>query len=65
MRPIQLTTRYSSDRRGQRFVIIDGFPGLGAEFYPTELRALARQLNEIANDADQGASGNRQYPTKD
>jgi hypothetical protein len=52
-----LTVRHTCDKRRQPLAVIDGFPGLGAELNPTQLRRLARLLNTIANDSCQGASG--------
>ncbi|MCS8243350.1 DUF4406 domain-containing protein [Pseudomonas aeruginosa] len=42
-------------------VEVNGLPRLGALLSSSQLRQLARQLNEIANDADQGASGEHCY----
>lgn len=52
-----LTVRHTCDKSRQPLAVIDGLPGLGAELHPADLRRLARQLNTIANDADQGARG--------
>lgn len=60
--PEHLTATHVLDRHGQPLVVLEFLPGLYAERYPSELRALARLLITAANDADQGASGRRQYP---
>ncbi|KPA96004.1 hypothetical protein [Pseudomonas asplenii] len=48
------------DERGLTFV--KGLPARGALLTSGQLRELARTLNEIANDADQGAKGEQTYP---
>ncbi|MDH0100077.1 hypothetical protein N7320_01950 [Stutzerimonas stutzeri] len=44
---------------------IYGLPTLGITLSPAELRQLARQLNTIANDADQGVTGLINYGRED
>lgn len=56
MQAIQLTAEHTTDKAGAPIIDINGLPRLGAMLYPYQVRWLARQLNEIANDADQGAA---------
>lgn len=62
MQAIQLTAEHTTDKAGAPMIDINGLPRLGAALYPYQVRWLARQLNQIANDADQGATGTIQYP---
>ncbi|WP_425318521.1 hypothetical protein [Pseudomonas nitroreducens] len=64
MQAIQLTAQHRKDQAGNRVADIDGLPRLGALLQPAQMRQLARQLNQIANDADQGATGTIQYPVE-
>lgn len=48
------------DEHGIAFV--KGLPSRGALLTSSQLRDLARTLNQIANDADQGAKGEQTYP---
>ena len=64
MQAIQLTAEHREDQAGNRVADIDGLPRLGALLKPAQMRQLARQLNQIANDADQGATGTIQYPVE-
>lgn len=59
--PRILTVHHTCDTGRQPLTVIDGFPGLGAELNPDELRQLARLLNTIANDAFQGVRGKMTY----
>lgn len=61
---IRLTAEHATDKAGAPMIDISGLPRLGAVLYPNQVRQLARQLNEIANDADQGARGVIQYPAR-
>jgi len=65
MQAIQLTAEHTIDPDGTPVIDISGLPRLGAVLYPNQVRQLARQLNEIANDADQGERGTRLYPAED
>ena len=60
--PHRLIASHCEDVIGRRLIVLDGMPGNRAELYPKDLRALARQLIQIANDADQGATGLITYP---
>lgn len=53
----ELTAYHRAGPNGQPVTEIYGAPWPGCALTPTELRHLARQLNTIANDADQGATG--------
>lgn len=64
MQAIQLTAEHREDQAGNRVAEIEGLPRLGALLQPAQMRQLARQLNQIANDADQGATGTIQYPVE-
>jgi len=57
-----LTASISTTDDGKPLITIENFPGLYAEFRPAQLRQLARQLNDIANDACHGLEGKRTYP---
>lgn len=61
--PIQLTVEHRQAMDGGYCRI----EGLSEELFmlPEQIRQLARQLNQIANDADQGERGTRQYPAED
>ncbi len=61
MEPLNLTALFLGCEDGQRLAEVNGLPRLGALLSSSQLRQLARQLNEIANDADQGASGEHCY----
>ncbi|MCY0333183.1 hypothetical protein [Pseudomonas aeruginosa] len=61
MPPLNLTALFLDGEDGQRLAEVNGLPRLGALLSSAQLRQLARQLNEIANDADQGASGEHCY----
>ncbi|WEW97740.1 hypothetical protein P3T65_26520 [Pseudomonas nitroreducens] len=58
MQSIQLTAQHRQDQAGNHVAEIDGLPRLGALLQPAQMRQLARQLIQIANDADQGAALN-------
>ena len=62
MQAIQLTVEHYQATDGGHCKI----EGLGVFLYapPSDIRQLARQLNQIANDADQGATGTIQYPVE-
>ena len=60
-----LTVRHTVDRHGKPLAVLDDLPGHGAEFYPADLRQLARQLITIANDAEQGMRGQAIYSTQE
>lgn len=60
--PHRLTVSHCTDCVDRRMTVIDGLPGHHAPLYPKDLRTLARQLIQIANDADQGATGLITYP---
>ncbi|KAF1068212.1 MAG: hypothetical protein GAK45_01440 [Pseudomonas citronellolis] len=62
---IRLTVIHRTDNAGNPIADIEGLPRLGATLTPQQMRQLARQLNQIANDADQGATGTIQYPAED
>ncbi|HCI4017242.1 TPA: hypothetical protein NO204_002990 [Pseudomonas aeruginosa] len=64
MQAIQLTAQHLRGEDGKPMADIDGLPRLGALLQPGQMRQLARQLNQIANDADQGATGTIQYPVE-
>ncbi|HEH8664270.1 TPA: hypothetical protein SH331_000633 [Pseudomonas aeruginosa] len=64
MQAIQLTAQHLRGEDGKPMADIDGLPRLGALLQPAQMRQLARQLNQIANDADQGATGTIQYPVE-
>lgn len=57
-----LIASISTTDNGRPPIVIENFPGLYAEFRPAQLRELARQLNDIANDACHGLEGKRAYP---
>lgn len=61
--PRELIAIHTRDRRSQDpAVFVDALLRTGISYWtPAQLRALARQLNTIANDADQGAAGAIQY----
>lgn len=61
MHTLNLTAMFIDGEDGQRLAEVNGLPRLGALLSSSQLRQLARQLNEIANDADQGASGEHRY----
>ncbi|HHH9365824.1 TPA: hypothetical protein ACP31O_006172 [Pseudomonas aeruginosa] len=61
MESLNLTALFLDGEDGQRLAEVNGLPRLGALLSSAQLRQLARQLNEIANDADQGASGEHCY----
>jgi len=46
----QLTAELHTDRQGQPYAIVRGFPGLGTDLTPDQLGELARQLNQIRID---------------
>lgn len=56
-----LTALISETPEQQPFVFLDGLPGRGASFTPAELQQLARTLNQIAIDAQQGARNVQTY----
>lgn len=56
-----MTAYHALGNDGAPRTAIYGLPTLGITLSPAELRQLARQLNTIANDADQGAAGAIQY----
>ncbi|EPO8098313.1 hypothetical protein ACUHOT_000326 [Pseudomonas aeruginosa] len=58
---LNLTALFVDGEGGQRLAEINGLPRLGALLSSAQLRQLARQLNEIANDADQDATGFHTY----
>lgn len=60
-----LIAEHFHNTKDKPFVFIDGFPGRGATMTPTELRQIARQLNTIANDAEQGMRGQATYRTQE
>lgn len=60
---LKLTAEHTTDKAGAPMIDISGLPRLGAVLYPNQVRQLARQLNQIANDADQGAKGVVEYPS--
>ncbi|HEJ4242069.1 TPA: hypothetical protein ACUUBJ_003194 [Pseudomonas aeruginosa] len=57
MESLNLTALFLDGEDGQRLAEVNGLPRLGALLSSSQLRQLARQLNEIANDADQDATG--------
>ncbi|HCE5817598.1 hypothetical protein [Pseudomonas aeruginosa] len=57
MHTLNLTALFVDGEDGQRLAEVNGLPRLGALLSSSQLR----QLNEIANDADQGASGEHCY----
>ncbi|MGJ5994164.1 hypothetical protein ACSBR8_03040 [Pseudomonas aeruginosa] len=61
MHPLNLTALFLDGEDGQRLAEVNGLPRLGALLSSAQLRQLARQLNEIANDADQDATGLHTY----
>ncbi|HEJ4855635.1 hypothetical protein JEZ48_16920 [Pseudomonas aeruginosa] len=61
MHTLNLTAMFIDGEDGQRLAEVNGLPRLGALLSSAQLRQLARQLNEIANDADQDASGLHTY----
>ncbi|RPW57771.1 hypothetical protein [Pseudomonas aeruginosa] len=61
MNTLNLTALFVDGEDGQRLAEVNGLPRLGALLSSSQLRQLARQLNEIANDADQGATGLHTY----
>ncbi|MGC6856978.1 hypothetical protein ACP0IX_02570 [Pseudomonas aeruginosa] len=61
MHTLNLTAMFIDGEDGQRLAEVNVLPRLGALLSSSQLRQLARQLNEIANDADQGASGEHRY----
>jgi len=63
MQPIQLTVEHRQAMDGG-YCRIEGLPEV-LFMVPEQIRTLARQLNEIANDGDQGAIGTITYPAKD
>lgn len=62
MQDIQLTVEHRQATDGG-YCRIDGLPE-ALFIVPEDIRQLARQLNQIANDADQGATGTIQYPVE-
>lgn len=52
-----MTAYHATSPDGMPRTAIYGLPTLGIALSPAELRQLARQLNTIANDADQGVTG--------
>lgn len=60
-----LNVRHTVDRHGKPLAVLDDLPGHGAEFYPADLRQLARALNTAANDAEQGMRGQATYRTQE
>lgn len=60
-----MTAYHALGNDGAPRTAIYGLPTLGITLSPTELRQLARQLNTIANDADQGATGLINYGCED
>lgn len=58
---IELKARLTTDAAGRPLVVLREMPGCDAEIYPAQLRQLARQLNAVANAADQGERGNVHY----
>lgn len=60
MHTIQLTVEHFRARDGG-FCRIHGLADV-RYMHPEQIRQLARQLNEVANDSDQGAAGIRTYP---
>ncbi len=61
MHTLNLTALFVDGEDGQRLAEVNGLPRLGALLSSAQLRQLARQLNEIANDADQDATGLHAY----
>ncbi|ENA1255237.1 TPA: hypothetical protein NIF25_006434 [Pseudomonas aeruginosa] len=61
MHTLNLTALFLDGEDGQRLAEVNGLPRLGALLSSAQLRQLARQLNEIANDADQDATGLHTY----
>lgn len=61
MESLNLTALFLDGEDGQRLGEVNGLPRLGAPLSSSQLRQLARQLNEIANDADQDATGLHTY----
>lgn len=61
MHTLNLTALFVDGEGGQRLAEVNGLPRLGALLSSSQLRQLARQLNEIANDADQDATGFHTY----
>lgn len=50
-----LIARIVPDRHALPLIVLDQLPGY--EYHPADLRRLARQLNNLANAADQGERG--------
>lgn len=65
MRHIQLTVQHREGRNGKPYLVVDGFPGLGAELDPEQAQKLGRQLIQAAIVAQQGERGTRKYPAED
>lgn len=65
MQAIQLTAQHCQDQADNHVAEIDGLPRLGALLQPAQMRQLARQLIQIANDADQGAALNASVDVAD
>lgn len=54
----------SQDRFRKPGTTVDGLPGGGADLSPSQLRALAKTLNKIADDAEAEPMGKRSYRQK-
>ena len=62
MQAIELTVEHYQATDGG-YCKIEGLEQLRFAL-PSDIRQAARQLNQIANDADQGATGTIQYPVE-
>lgn len=50
-----MIVKHTADRRGNPLACVHNLPGEGAEFSAGQLRRLARALETIADECDQGA----------
>lgn len=62
---VSLTVKVTTTGDGRPLIEVANFPGLFVEFRHEQLRALARQLIDIANDACHGFEGKRTYPAQE